>query len=1008
MNLSRKSENLLDKMFICKAEEAPPAEGAPQQQGGPFSKPRGGKYIHREWADDHWEYTYADSPHPQNHGIQNAHADEHSLPVAGKISEGVHQAAVSGDQGAMRQVYHASRQEAAKPVPGQKAEFNHPETGEPTLAAVTKQGTVDEFRAKRDPQGQIARDPTGNVQWDTNHGRTGRAANWDKFIDKMRQKTRAHTVMGDNGAVQFVVMPIKSGKFNEDKNKWEKEGKFKIKVIEGAPGYDLITGSSSGSGSGSEAATGKRGEESTGKQKQAKGKGKAWKELNTSLGRDAAIAVANTLKRNSELLNEKSGNRPVSEGLAQGKKATDMLQNGELPLSNLQGQQMRNRLANGFQSPQEQQDFMNRLESENQQPIIQAIQTLENKGIPVDYTPGELSSDPNNPVTRAIKYASEKFDPGRSKVSVADYLKKKIAFNAYQESSKQQRAPAGQEPQGEEFDTQFGAGEGKAAASDIADAMAQRIDEGDSPEDVDDDTMEEYENGAQVYHSLLSEKLIRIKQAAPQMVPTIAALQKEADKMVHPDYAGLPTEARAQDYLNKLSILVDQGKIPRDPQFVNLFMVNSKEWNSKLQETKKSFFTPVSSNLFYKSFASLSAAVHILFDENTVLMKAQPPQLQTQYSHREGDENHPKYYFTDDLGNYRRYTNAPDKHEDAFKYGGESSVHPSEPLAETTPQFFTQDGRKLTRAPHSGAQVQWNPNYHKDDPSNLWAGKWVNPVTGQHEFTYIDADVRNQPKLQINRQIVLLDVRLPKFRQYVTALLKSTHIKDRVIGTALALLDQGRFKIREIAGMKVGHVQVKGGHITMGHRTFHCDAKIQQEIQALIANRHPEEPLFAVPSVNMKGDVDYENIRRIGPHLLINVLDTMGIPFNALQMYHATQCYSMAFQNVLAQNDISYDAAHHFSLLDVAMELGHNLDQVDDYGTALEFIQQSAVDPIVIECIRRNCEKMGIGRNNNPLTKPVYNAVPFVSAALTDRTPDEQLFSQFLHIVPSHEFIGGM
>jgi hypothetical protein len=1009
MNFYQKSENLLDNLFIYKAEE--PAQSQ-EQMGGQFSKPRGGKYIHREWSGDHWEYTYADDPHPTHHGIQNAHADTHSLPVSGKVSENTHQQATAGNQAAMKQVYQASRQEQSKPVPGQKEQFTHPETGEPTLAAVTKQGTIDEFRARKDPSGRIRQDAQGNPMWDTAHGRTGRAPNWEKFLDKMRQKARAHAIQGTDGAVQFVVMPIKSGKFNDEKNKWEKEGKFKIKIVEGAPGYDLVTGSSAGSGTAGEAAASKRAEESEGKQKAGKGKGKAWKELHTRLGRDAAVAVANNLKRNSELLQERQGNVDASSQFAQGKSASQILQDGSLPITSLKGQQIKNRMANAFQSPEEQMNFMQNLERENQQPIIEAIQSLENRGIPVNYTPGEISPDETNPVYRALKYASEKYDPGRTKDSVSDYLKKKIAFNAYQESSKQQQAPAGTEEGGPEaFEQRMGAGEVYGVASDIKEAMAQRIDEGEDPEDVDDDVQEVYNAGSKAYHSLLNEKLDKIQQAAPELANVVTALRQEANKMVAPESAGMSMWDRADGYKNKLAQIVQQGHIPRDRQFVRLFMVDPEKedqeaWNTKFREFRKGFGLSFN-NSIAKSFAGLNASIHILFDENTVLKKAQP-QIQANYSHREGDENHPRYWFTDDLGNYRRYTNAPDAHEDASKYYGESNIHPSEPMQDSTPQFFSQDGRKLTRAPHSGAEVQWNPNYHKNDPKNLWAGRWVNPITGQHEYTYVDADLRSQPKFQINRQVALLDIRLPLFRQYVTALLKSTHIKDRVIGIALALLDQGRLRIREIAGLRVGHVQVKGDHITLANRSLHADSKIQQEIQALTSNRDPNEPLFAVPAVKANGEVDYSNIRRIGPHLLINVLDSLGIPFQALQMYHASQCYSMAFQNVLAQNDVSYDCAHHFAMLDVAMQLGHDLDSVEDYSTALESIQTAAVDPVVVDSIRSNCSKLGIGKNNNPLTKPVWPSIPFVSAALTGRTEEEEGFSKWLHLVELGQFAGEM
>lgn len=377
----------------------------------------------------------------------------------------------------------------------------------------------------------------------------------------------------------------------------------------------------------------------------------------------------------------------------------------------------------------------------------------------------------------------------------------------------------------------------------------------------------------------------------------------------------------------------------------------------------------------------------------------------SEYSHREGSSLYPKYYYKDDMGNYRRGVNAPAGHEDYQDYlGDDDGVDPLAP--DQAPQFYTQDGRKMSRAPYSGADVEWNPNYHNQDPKNLWASRWVNPVNGEHEYSYIDSDLRDNQAFRINRENALTDNRLPYFRQYVVALFRSSHQKDRTVATILALLDQGRLRVRELMSLRVGDVRLSRDIIRLGRRIVHADQNLISHLGTLTSNRLPNEPLFVVPKVGQGGDLNYEEQRRIGPYFVVNLLEELGIPAESLQTYHASQTYSMALQRLLSNSYTNYMSAHYHALREVAAEMGHRLDAVDDPSMALQAIEQAAVDPLVVMAIKRACEDGTVDLNGPDMPEgSLHDAIPRVSMVLSGRTEDEEEFSYWLRTVALHDYM---
>lgn len=368
--------------------------------------------------------------------------------------------------------------------------------------------------------------------------------------------------------------------------------------------------------------------------------------------------------------------------------------------------------------------------------------------------------------------------------------------------------------------------------------------------------------------------------------------------------------------------------------------------------------------------------------------KQQLPLPDHNYSHKEGNSATAKHYFTDSKGNFVRYTNAPQDHVDHSKYSGDSQVHPSEPTFEKNPEFYTTDGRKLSRAPQS--VVEWNPSYHPQDVKNLWAGRWVNPETGKHEYTYLDQDIRTNPQLLIHRITALTDIRLPYLRQYVWDLFRSPQIKDLVMGLMLALLDQGRMSALELASLTPSQVAVKGDLVLLGSRIIHADPKISMIIKVLCDNPDPNAYLFAVPVVGIEGQYDVTKMRHIGPNLLAQVLDFLGLSLEGLMAYHANQLFSLEVERAIFEQRLPFEQAMQHALV----EVGNDINQDP----------QMFIDPVIIEALKRNAVSM---QTSMPLpTTPMsYPSVPYVTTELTNKTGAEQQFSNFLHTVPVHEYL---
>ena len=316
--------------------------------------------------------------------------------------------------------------------------------------------------------------------------------------------------------------------------------------------------------------------------------------------------------------------------------------------------------------------------------------------------------------------------------------------------------------------------------------------------------------------------------------------------------------------------------------------------------------------------------------------------------------------------------------------------------------FQTQDGRVLNRSPYPGAPVEWNQSYHPEDTKNLWAARWVNPVKGDHEYAYLEEDIQRQPQMAIHQQNALVDTRIPYFRKYINTLLKSPHFKDHAVAAIMMLLDQGHMRLWEVIGLTVGDYVSNREIGVLGLKKIHSDLPFRQVLGTLSANRMPEEPLFAVPKVDSAGTLDWGQKRRIGPHLITNLMTEIGIPLQALQTYHATKVYVEAMEHFIHDKKASWDEAHKYAMVEIASEMGHDLRAVDDITVALDAIESVMVDPIVVQTIRNNSAALGLGLEQSNIEHTSYMSVPHITSDLVGYTPSEEIFSDWLHTAPVH------
>jgi hypothetical protein len=205
-----------------------------------------------------------------------------------------------------------------------------------------------------------------------------------------------------------------------------------------------------------------------------------------------------------------------------------------------------------------------------------------------------------------------------------------------------------------------------------------------------------------------------------------------------------------------------------------------------------------------------------------------------------------------------------------------------------------------------------------------------------------------------------------------------------------------------VTSLLVSEVKDFGSVYKVGNRFIYPDHKLRSMLQGLTQGRTPDEPLFAVPFSKKNGELDVDLLRRVGEHYLICTLDQLGLSFNGLQSYHATQTFSREVNRLIIESHVPWASAVEYGTFAVAQELGINVQEEVNMEHALTTIRELFIDPIVLALLEQNVGKLGISG-----TAPVVLPLPpppvlYVAMNLTARTADEEVFSRWLHTFPTH------
>ena len=352
------------------------------------------------------------------------------------------------------------------------------------------------------------------------------------------------------------------------------------------------------------------------------------------------------------------------------------------------------------------------------------------------------------------------------------------------------------------------------------------------------------------------------------------------------------------------------------------------------------------------------------------------------------------FWYVDKVGNYWRYTNAPDGDKDYNPHLGEGMIHPEQPLPTTDPEYFTEDGFKRHQAIAAGLIPQRNTDYDPKSPKELWFE--VVESAGLTRYIYLDADVRENLDLWVQYQLRLADAGLLQYRKYAYDLFKGDHPKDKVTGVILMLLDQGLFMPEHLVDLTVADLEFIDKNVKLGGKKVACDDNLWDFFTSLTQDRRPEDPLFVLQTVHGRNSLGY--------NYTYAVLDNLKMDPNYLLAWHANHLFSKVLHRMSLEGVPVEEAS-----VRVYEEVAKAFSTTQD----IRFMIDTKVKNVLLENYETGAEgSEGEGlpeEPEEPVSKSlVYAAqdsfgVPAIFSDLVDRRGDELEFSIWLHSEPMHD-----
>ena len=352
------------------------------------------------------------------------------------------------------------------------------------------------------------------------------------------------------------------------------------------------------------------------------------------------------------------------------------------------------------------------------------------------------------------------------------------------------------------------------------------------------------------------------------------------------------------------------------------------------------------------------------------------------YVFRTGDYGIKDYWYVDLKGNYWKYTNAPEDHEDFDPRAGVPLLVRTQPMPSTAPAFFTPSGRKRHVAVPPEIVPDENPEYNPLDSRNMWYEVYA--ADGQERYVYLDSDVRENIDLWVQYQLRVTDANLPKLRQFAYDLFRNPHPKDKIIGAVLMLMDQGLFELEELAMATVSDIAFIDETVKLLGRKFRCDPLFLDFLTSLVGAREPAAPLFQMDTVHGKTTLGYNH--------LYSIFHYLGVSPTYLLAWHASHMFSRIVNRMSAE-DIPAD--------EVEGKAFSELRRVFITSQSIQFLVDYKVRTILLrnyEAAQSEMEKSLMERGSGD-----DFATLMVFSDLTGRREDEIEFSEWLHAEPMHE-----
>ena len=248
------------------------------------------------------------------------------------------------------------------------------------------------------------------------------------------------------------------------------------------------------------------------------------------------------------------------------------------------------------------------------------------------------------------------------------------------------------------------------------------------------------------------------------------------------------------------------------------------------------------------------------------------------------------YWYKDRAGNYVRYSNAPKASPDHNPFLGEPIIEQDQPFITTAPQFFTPEGWKRSTAPPNGVETSPNPEYSKLDAAKIWFEKYAQG--GKERYIYLDSDIKENVDLYVQYYLRVTDANLTAYRKYASSLFNQLHLKDRMTGCILMLVDQGLYSVEELANAAVADIVFIDRTVKLLDKKLVPDEAVFDFLTSLVGERDPSSPLFELDTLYGK--------LPMGVHYLYSVFSTVRVSPKFLHFWHSSHYFSRIVNKLAA------------------------------------------------------------------------------------------------------------